>query len=835
MLDALIWYLLAVLAGAVAFPLAFRFFPALADRGYTVSRALGLLLWGYLFWMLSTLGVLVNTPGGVLAALALLAGVSYWAWRGIDREALGTWWKEKRRLLITVEVLFAAAYIFMALMRAMEPAALGTEKPMELAFINAFLRSPAMPPLDPWLADYAISYYYFGYVIVGMLAKLGGIAGGVAFNLGITLVFALAAVGAYGLVYNLLAGLDLEISKRRLLGLPLLGPLFVLVLSNVEGFLEFIHGRGAFWTQTASGEWTSKFWAWINIEDLILPPPGNTAPGALRHWWWWRASRVIYDFDLAGNRMTVSPIDEFPFFSFFLADLHPHVLVIPFVLLALAFSLNMFLQAGKPGAGRFKLYRFEFLFSPQSLVLGTLIFGGLGFLNLWDFPWYVGVFAAAHLLRKVDELGWSMDRVIEFVLLGLAFGVAGVLAYLPFYLSFSSQAGGIMPNVIHPTRGIYMWVMFGTLFLPLFGFLAYLAFRRRNSRSLLSGLLAALLLVALLLGFSVLMTNSLSSPDLPGLNDGSGNLFLRSYSAESAGQLISEGLGRRVQTWFTSLTLIALLGLGVGLLWPAQTRIEETALEEARTEKVVDSHRFAVVMIVFAGLLVLIPEYFYLRDQFGVRMNTIFKFYYQAWILWALAGAYGSAVLFSRPLKTLAAKLFPAFFVIALVIGMTYPLMAVDTRISTFNAQLEPVLTLDGAANNFYLDPDEQAAAEWLRQAPVGTLAEAIHPTGGSYTHYARISMNTGQPAVLGWIGHESQWRGGMAEVGSRQADIERLYTTGSWEEARQIIEQYGIVYIVVGNLERSTYNLYEDKFIRNLEPAFQQGGLTIYYTGITP
>ena len=828
MLDALIWYLLAVLAGAAAFPLAFRFFPALADRGYTASRALGLLLWGYLFWMLSTLGVLVNTPGGVLAALAVLAGVSYWAWRGIDREAFSAWWQEKRRLLITVEILFVAAYIFMALLRAMEPAALGTEKPMELAFINAILRSPGMPPLDPWLADYAISYYYFGYVIVGMLAKLGGIAGGVAFNLGITLVFALAAVGAYGLVYNLLAGLDLEISKRRLLGLPLLGPLFVLILSNVEGFLEFINGRGAFWTQTASGEWTSAFWNWLDLEDLKLPPPGNTAPGALRHWWWWRASRVITDYDLNGTVRTV--IDEFPFFSFFLADLHPHVLVIPFVLLALAFSLNMFLQAGKPGAGRFKLYRFEYLFSPQSFVLGALIFGGLGFLNLWDFPWYVGVFAAAHMLRKVDELGWSMDRVIEFLLLGLAFGVSGVIAYLPFYLSFSSQAGGIMPNVIHATRGIQMWIMFGTLFLPLFGFLAYLAARRRDSRPVISGLLAVLLTVAVIFGFSILVANMLSSSSLPQMNDEFGNIFLRLVGAASGEELISAGLARRAQTWFTPLTLIALLGLGIGLLWPSRTRPGEEP-----PQGLAAPHRFALVLVVFGGLLVLIPEFFYLRDQFNHRMNTIFKFYYQAWILWALAGAYGSAVLFSRPRKTLAAKLFSAVFVLALVVGMTYPLMAVNTRISSFNAQPEPALTLDGAANNFYLDPDEQAAAEWLRQAPVGTLAEAVHPTGGSYTHYARISMNTGQPAVLGWIGHESQWRGGMDEVGSRQADIERLYTTGSWEEARQIIEQYGIVYIVVGNLERSTYNLYGDKFIRNLEPAFQQGAVTIYYTGLTP
>ncbi len=76
---------------------------------------------------------------------------------------------------------------------------------MELAFINAILKSPTFPPNDPWLSGYAISYYYFGYVLTAMLAALTGITGGVAFNLSISLVFALASIGAYGLVFNLLA------------------------------------------------------------------------------------------------------------------------------------------------------------------------------------------------------------------------------------------------------------------------------------------------------------------------------------------------------------------------------------------------------------------------------------------------------------------------------------------------------------------------------------------------------------------------------------------------------------------------------------------------------
>ena len=63
--------------------------------------------------------------------------------------------------------------------------AAGTEKPMELAFINAIMRSPTFPPSDPWLSGYAISYYYFGYVLVALLAKLTALPGAVAFNLGL--------------------------------------------------------------------------------------------------------------------------------------------------------------------------------------------------------------------------------------------------------------------------------------------------------------------------------------------------------------------------------------------------------------------------------------------------------------------------------------------------------------------------------------------------------------------------------------------------------------------------------------------------------------------------
>jgi uncharacterized membrane protein len=113
----------------------------------------------------------------------------------------------------------------------------------------------------------------------------------------------------------------------------------------------------------------------------------------------------------------------------------------------------------------------------------------------------------------------------------------------------------------------------------------------------------------------------------------------------------------------------------------------------------------------------------------------------------------------------------------------------------------------------------------WLRSAPDGVAAEAV---GGSYSQYGRISIYTGLPTVLGWPGHEGQWRD-QALQGSREQDIETLYTSNDWIAAQDIINRYNIRYIVVGNLERSTYHMNEDKFNRFLKPVFQQGNVTIY------
>ncbi|MEK6256646.1 MAG: hypothetical protein N2C13_04930 [Chloroflexota bacterium] len=100
---------------------------------------------------------------------------------------------------------------------------------------------------------------------------------------------------------------------------------------------------------------------------------------------------------------------------------------------------------------------------------------------------------------------------------------------------------------------------------------------------------------------------------------------------------------------------------------------------------------------------------------------------------------------------------------------------------------------------------------------------------GGSYSAFGRISAHSGQSAVLGWNFHETQWRGGEEEKGSREQDMERFYTTSDWTEALFIIQRYDIRYIYIGALEHNRYVVNDTKFLRNLTAVFQYGGVTIY------
>lgn len=826
------WYLIITLLGWLTFPLAHILFPALADRGYTLSRAAGLLIWGYIFWLLASLNIAQNDAGGILLALAFIIGISVWIIVNRKSEILG-FLKSSLSLILSTEILFLVAFGFLAFVRSANPELVSTEKPMELAFINGILRSPVFPPQDPWLSGYAISYYYFGYVMTAMLARLSGVPGSMAHNLMTSLIFALGAIGSYGILYNLLARIDgrpqtiddIHRPPPAVHGLALFAPLFLLLVSNFEALLEVLHRLGLFWVKNAAGQYTSPFWTWLDMKELSSVPtlPFQFMPD--RYLWWWRASRVIQDYDMRHNPLEV--IDEFPFFSFLLGDLHPHVLAIPFGLLAISVALNLFLggwggQTNFPLGMRLHINYTGFLFS-------ALVIGGLAFLNTWDILIAATLIVGAYVFWRADEDGWHWGRLEDAFLLGLPLIVVSVLLYFPFYLGFSSQAGGILPNLMYPTRGAHLWVMWGTLLIPIFAYLIYLSSGARSSDSELSDSKVKpnwKLAFALGIGFTFMLwvfswfigwIGSFVEIDFV-------RIFLDSQGM-TAGELFNATSLRRLSYIASLITLLAVLIPALAYIFPRNTKQVpiENPKPETENHKSNIGNQFVLLLIILGTILILAPEFIYLRDQFGYRINTIFKFYYQAWMLWSLAAAFATAYLLQN-LRGMKNILFSVLIGLVIFTGLLYPSLSLLTKTNNFKPPVG--FTLDDFDRVKRENPDEAAAIEFLRTVPNGIIVEAV---GGSYSDYARISTYTGLQNVLGWPGHEAQWRGGSAPQGTRDDDIEKLYTTTRWEEAQSIIDQYDIRYIYIGDLERSSMTVKEEKFQIHLKPIFQQGDVVIY------
>ena len=811
------WYLLITFLGWVTFPLAYRLFPTLADRGYTLSRAFGLILWGFIFWMSGTLGIAQNDMGGLLLGLVIVAGLSAWAVTADHMvnspSSIVGWIKENTKLILTTEFLFIATFGLMAFFRSANPEILGTEKPMELMFINGIMNSPTFPPRDLWLSGYSISYYYFGYVMTAMLATFTGVPATMAFNLMLALIFGLAAVGAYGVLYNLLMTMDHRPKTEEnvlrppssVFGLSLLGPLFLLLISNAEGFLEVLHARGLFWKDG------SNFWTWLDIPELRDIPPQIAQWTPDRYWWWWRGSRVIMDYDFKNN-WTGDVINEFPAFSFILGDLHPHVLAIPFFLLAIAIAMNLFLGGFK---GKMDLYIGQLHISKTGFFLAAFMLGGTAFLNTWDILPVAALIVFSYALARVHEAGWGWERLEDALLFGIPVLVTAYVMYLPFFIGFDSQAGGLIPSFMYITRGAQLWVMWGVLFIPIFALLIYFMRTKMPASwgkgiGITLGFLALLVAVMLAFGFAAYkLRPELIQPILEG-------------QQMDVNAFISASFARRLTHIGSLLTLLALLIPSLSFLFASPLQRERA---EGEGESIIHHSSFIILLVVLGTLLILGPDFLYLRDNFGYRINTIFKFYYQAWILLSIASAYGTAVLLKN-LRGGANIIFNAIFVILLVVGLTYPVLGFPNKVNGFKPPFG--FTLDDFDRVLRENPDEAAAITFLRSAPDGVIAEA---TGNPYSSVGRISIYTGLPTILGWGNHEGQWHG--ADFGGllnqRKLDIETLYATPDWQTTQLLLDQYNVRYVVVGNLERSSYRVNEEKFNTFLKPVFSQRTITIY------
>ena len=525
----------------------------------------------------------------------------------------------------------------------------------------------------------------------------------------------------------------------------------------------------------AHGVGGQGFWSWIGIPDMNTPY--HSLQWYPTQFWgaWWHASRVI-----PGNTIT-----EFPFFSFLLGDLHAHLLDLPFVLLSIAIVLNLFVTDEPVGLRWLRKNILPF-------ILVIVCIGALGPIHTWDLPVYAFIFVAAvwiqTRIRHSTETWWKSWGLLS------AIAVAGMLLfYLPFYLNMQSPILGIAlwkgPN----TRIFDQLVLWG-----LFLFIG-ISFIVAQSRSVLKSSLwrVGAITVGALLGLWIAWAVAVAA------SGGGVNIWLR---------------------FAYSIPYIVLLTMFVII-----------AFKEIKKEKANISVIF-VSLLIFTGLLLAYGcELFYVNDGWFGRMNTVFRFYYQSWILFAIASAFGLYYIYrywqvSRIRGYIIKSCWWFTLTLLLVGALLYPITATLSRTNAFSANP----TLDGLAYLKTGNPSEYEAIGWLNSNVEGTpvILEAV---GGVYSNYGRVSEFTGLPTVLGWEQHERLWRG-WTESGSdfvaqsRLEDVKLIYQSDDIDQVKALLSKYEIALVYVGQLERDSYGTDAGKnFASFMDVIFKNDDVTIY------
>lgn len=771
MLSLALWWLVLELVGLIALPYTLLLFRFLPDRGYALSKALGILFLSYIMWLAALAHLLPFSRGSLLLLMLLLCLGAALLLKYRWQELVGAVKKNLKVILIT-EALFLFAFLLWALMRSYSPEIRFTEKPMDFAFFNAIGRSEFFSPQDPWLSGHSLNYYYFGYLMMAVVNKLTGTGSSVGFNLAVALLFALAALGVFSLVYNLVKlSSQGKASLKAGIGFALLGVFLFFLLGNGEGVLEFFYARG----------WGPEgFWQWVGIKGLAQPYT-STAWHPTEFWWWWRASRVI---DTLSNGVSLDyTITEFPFFSFLLGDLHAHMMSLPWALLSLAFALNWLHSPDAPGMK--SVVKNFFAFIALALVLGSL-----GFIHAWDLPTYGALFLVVVLalgyLCRLNARGWF--NLGGFALLLMA---TSYLLYAPFFASYHSPVSLVLPwrgPGTRPFHFILLWAPF------LFICLSFLLVRLWKDRKE-----ALPWRVVLGVGFVILIPLVL----WVGVEVGLGFLYGEGGWSAVARKVVS------------LLPLLALLGIALLALAKLGKKAREG--EERSTF-------FVLLLIFFAFGLFYGSELYYLLDLHGNRTNTVFRLYYQAWVFLAIASAF-SLYYFCR--QRLAGWRWLWWGAVALLLASSffYVPAALTSRSDAFT--VPP--TLNGLAFLERANPAEKAAVDWLNHEVKGSpvIVEAV---GRDYSDYGRISSYTGLPAVLGWFEHEWQWRGNPSYLRNRERDVDLIYRSSDVDEVQRLLDKYGASFLYVGSLERTKYGEESvSKFARFLEVAFQQDEEIIY------
>lgn len=773
--SAVVWYVALFVLGVAVYPLVRFTLPGLKDGGYPFARLVGLLLLSYFAWMGGSLGLTFSRGWLAIFVLVLIALSAAAGWA--QREQLKEEWRTRKSQFVRTELLFLGFFLVMLLVRIGNPdlwhPAKGGEKPMDFSYFNAVLKSETFPPYDPWFAGGYINYYYWGFVLVGSLVKLLGIVPAVAYNLILPSLFAMLALGGYSVAWNLWTAWQERDGRRSGISpefVGLMAALAIVLFGNLGSIQMLVQGFTRLGSMGAlvpeSGLLDRIIWLG---RGFVLYVSGTQLPFGLGDWYW-NPTRIIP----APNES--SPITEFPLFTFAYADLHAHMIALPVTVLTLGWSLSAILSRAWQGAVRWGRVPVQVI---ASFLLAAIAIGSLRPINTWDLPTYlvIAILAAMYAIvrygpRRKGEDGKLHPRWELAIGAAVALGALSILAFQPFANWYRQGYASVeMWKGTHTPVDAYLihWTIF------LFFVVAWLVWETRQwmaSTPLSSLRKLQPYLVYIFVGIFLLL------------------LAIIVLTA--------------IDVYVAWLVVPLILWVGLLFLRPGQ--------DEAK--------RLVLFMVGTALFLTLFVEVIVLKGDIS-RMNTVFKFYMQAWVLLALSAAFALGWALDalrgwlpswRGAWQFAATLLLAFAGLFLLLGVTAKMR---DRMAA-----ESPHTLDGLAymeHSLYYDRDKELqlwqdyeAIRWLQENVQGSpvIVEANIP---EYRWGSRMTINTGLPGVVGWNFHQRQQREFVPgnDIWARitgEYSVEAFYNSTDLDFVQRFLQRYNIEYIVVGQLEQAYY-----------------------------
>lgn len=785
-----------------SFPLTVTLFPLSRSGGFTLGKAFGVLFAGLLVWTLAYLQIGRINIVFIILSIVLLAFCS-WYPKNLREEAVRFLKKDGSVENIVIEetvfILFFTMLCFYKGMYSDIAGNNGQEKFMDYGFMMSMIRNNTLPANDMWLSGHSINYYYFGQYIYAFLTRLSFVKTSVAYNLSMCCSIALPFAMCYSIGQMLIDGAR-EFGMRC-------NRIFAVISGILTGAAVCVFGNSHsfYYDQDSFGSGLLNiFKSWgINVgktDGFFYPestrfighnPDSATLPGIVN-----------------GGDYT---IEEFPFYSYLVGDLHAHVCSTMVVLLifALAISLlsriyssNLLTDKSLPlqaGIRKHLLMELQYLLQPEIICIGILL-GICQMTNYWDYLIYF-IYGSMLLLvvntyrtkRFTDGIG----AVLFVITVGGILGIYLFAAYMP---------------LIHTVLQLTVFV------LALITCAKYPGVLTRTSTGM-SFLFTASTLVSLPFNYNFEM---ISNKIAPCVNHSSPyQLFI---------------------LWGTHVIICVTFVIFV-IVFRHQNGKAVYGNPIERFFKERNPMDVLICGSIIVGLLLLVaPEIFYVRDIYTggyLRSNTMFKFTYAGFIILSICMIYAIMRLMfmtdrENNMSTVAFVV-SLIFAAMLLVPAHYTYVSLKQRCGSLD--VSNYKSIDGTAyiatysspnmNTLYAGnlSDYLACAEWFNSEVEGdpVILEAY---GLSYTDNNIISAFTGLPTVCGWQTHEWLWRfHGIVDeetdllvadperdvwahyLTPRHADIDVMYTSNDPNAIRSLLNKYNIEYVIIGDLERSKYS----------------------------